>query len=424
MPPGHVLVVAPPNAYGTMAGIAHGIAAGVRAVGGDARVLELPATVQRLRAEAAEGPAHVVFVSSWAAQAEPVPGVRTLDLFTCPVTVHAVDALHREVHFMPAVRDLMARSIDDPRLRFVFCEPGSPADFAPLLPPGTGHVPVGPCPGPGPHVGGPRPRRRLLVVGAVPCVPGSPGRPVRLHRAVQVDPGPGAAHLHRALAQVEQVLVDGPPGTGVVRALAEALQVPAGDLLGPQLCRLAWGVEFWLQHRRRLGVGRALAGLPVDLVGPGWHDNLQGQPGARFPDPVPFDRLGHLMREYCGVVALGVNWPSGVNDRVHTALDLGVPVLAPGNPCLTTLRGAVHAVAPEAQVHGYDERTGDVHDLAAALLEARPARAWQPLQPVRDLLSWGPRALALLGAPPHPGSPAHLPGTTPPDAADRTPAAA
>lgn len=115
--------------------------------------------------------------------------------------------------------------------------------------------------------------------------------------------------------------------THSLTAFAEAFEQPLETLTVKEALPALSALDAWMKRYRRVKVVRALRGMPVDIYGKNWGPYIEGSKTMRLLTPVPDHNhsFSHICQHYAGLVNFDPNFGHGTNERVVTALRLGVP---------------------------------------------------------------------------------------------------
>jgi hypothetical protein len=372
--------------------VAERMAAGLAALGLDARVCSLPRDAARL---AACAPAEVAGVLSLGplpvSLSQRVHGRWLWQQFDCPITLFTLDAFIYDLARVQAMQAFVAAARQDSRLGLLSPEIGYRDWLNPALGLNWQHLPFGAFARVLPGAAPVQPQPRLCVIGTVGAELGaSPPHerlPELLNRVLALHAG---ALARQRLAEALQA-ADAPamPARAVVRELGWD---PETALSGIGLQALT-AIDSWVKRDRRLRAVRSLIGLPLDFYGAGWHELLGDVPGFRHVGQVSHDDIALVLPYYAGVLNFDPNWEGGVHDRVYTAAAMGVPVLTNFNT------GLAEARLPPDLVLGYDANRPALGELVAGRWAANALPRTQALRP--DVIAshgWGTRMAQWLSA--------------------------
>ncbi|MEY8878093.1 MAG: methyltransferase domain-containing protein [Leptothrix sp. (in: b-proteobacteria)] len=388
------VVLTPAHDDGVTQNFAEAIADGLRARGERAIVMDLADRApERLAATPAARLAGVITIGS-VPLALAINGVPLHRALACPVYMYLLDSPVYDLARVPATRQFIADAWQDDRLVPVLAERSylelMRAGARPLLPPQSRYLPFAAFPAQQAISGGVQDQPRLLVIGTL-------GRELTGH-AVKADLLQTLRDANRPALSDNELLrlaerLQRPDARGnVVADCFDALGLSAHALLDASVQGLVCAADSHLKRARRLAAVKALRGVPVDFIGPGWQDGFAGQAGFRFLGSVDHADLARLMPLYRGVVNFDPNWEWGQHDRVYTALACGVPVLTHAN-------GAIAEEGlPPALLRPFAPNVPNPSALKAIGLKLTEGRRVVHTPVPLDRIGWHERVQRLLGA--------------------------
>lgn len=111
-------------------------------------------------------------------------------------------------------------------------------------------------------------------------------------------------------------------------AIADALGMDAAELNVDAYLVAVSAIDSCLKRYRRVLVVRALRDFPLDIYGTNWGPYIEGNPNHRMLTPQPNHNhaFSYICQGYAGLVNVDPNFGDGTNERVVSALAMGVPV--------------------------------------------------------------------------------------------------
>lgn len=124
-------------------------------------------------------------------------------------------------------------------------------------------------------------------------------------------------------------------------AIAEALGMAPEELGSDADLVAVSAIDSCLKRYRRVLVVRALRDFPLDIYGTNWERYIEGNPNHRMltPNPNHNHAFSYLCQDYAGLINVDPNFGDGTNERVVSALSMGLPVANNFNLCTDALAG-------------------------------------------------------------------------------------
>jgi hypothetical protein len=161
-------------------------------------------------------------------------------------------------------------------------------------------------------------------------------------------------------------------------AIADAINGDVDALLAPHVMPATCAIDSCLKRWRRVKVARALADFPLDIYGKGWERfGLKCQ----TPQPDHNHAFGHIVQNYGGFVNVDPNFGYGTNERVMTALAMGIRTATNVNARTDWIDGACPYSFDDASIQAAAQRA-----LLPTPIATLHDCSWE--DGVRGLLEW------------------------------------
>jgi hypothetical protein len=133
--------------------------------------------------------------------------------------------------------------------------------------------------------------------------------------------------------------------SNVTLAVRDFMQLGAIDFYEPKKTRFLTALDASEKRRRRLATLNSIEFTEIDVIGSGWRELLGELPHIAYQErSVPHQRLPDLFAAYSVLLDFAPNWDAGFNDRVITSLGAGCRVVTTRNSAVEELGDAAPLV--------------------------------------------------------------------------------
>ena len=271
----------------------------------------------------------------------------------CPFVYYVLDSVFYDLARVPATRAYLEAALDDPRLTFACAERSHQRTLRAYADARgksvtTFYTPFGAFF----RVPSHRPTRtaRGLLVGNIGVeLAGSALRDDLAATVTELAPPTvDAAKVPRLVEALAAPRLPYELSAVIVRELGLA---PTW-LVDPSILAYVCAIDSQIKRDRRAALARAVAGLPVDILGRGWDAYLPEDSQARVIGNLSHPELFNVAVGYAWGINIDPNWGDGMHDRVLTYLAAGMRVVTNENAMVATLpevaRGRVRTFDDES----------------------------------------------------------------------------